>query len=175
MNNPSNNAFVTGADRGLGLALSAALLDKGWRVFAGQFLPDWDELAELTTNYPNALTIVPLDVSSQTSAQQAAQTVGQYTDRIDLLINNAGVNDSIASRKNLRQQPDYDHMNRLYNINALAAARCGSLFASNGRQPVQKNLFCLLRGRQHFPLAPQRLVRLLHVQSRAQYGRAQPI
>ena len=46
-----NIAAVTGADRGLGLALTAALLEKGWQVFAGQYMPDWPELGELLANY----------------------------------------------------------------------------------------------------------------------------
>ena len=33
--------LVTGADRGLGFALCTGLLDRGWRVFAGQYMPDW--------------------------------------------------------------------------------------------------------------------------------------
>ena len=45
------NAFVTGADRGLGLALAERLLEKGWRVFAGQYMPDWPALGELAARY----------------------------------------------------------------------------------------------------------------------------
>ena len=40
-------ALISGADRGLGLALAAGLLDRGWRVYAGQFLPEWPALTDL--------------------------------------------------------------------------------------------------------------------------------
>ncbi len=116
-------AVITGADRGLGRALAAGLLAGGWRVFAGQYLPDWPELAALASQYPDRLDILPLDVSSSASVRGAAQTVGQRCDRVDLLINNAGVNNSQAAHKTLRQQPDYDEMQRLYNTNALGPLR----------------------------------------------------
>ena len=57
-------ALVTGADRGLGSALCAGLLARGWRVVAGQFLPDWPELGALSEQHPEALHVVPLDVGS---------------------------------------------------------------------------------------------------------------
>ena len=40
-------ALVTGADRGLGSALCAGLLERGWRVIAGQYMPGWPELGTL--------------------------------------------------------------------------------------------------------------------------------
>jgi nucleoside-diphosphate-sugar epimerase len=35
--------FVTGADRGLGFAVCAKLLEQGWQVFAGQYMPQWPD------------------------------------------------------------------------------------------------------------------------------------
>ena len=87
-----NIAAVTGADRGLGLALTAALLEKGWQVFAGQYMPDWPELGELLANYSQQLKIVPLDVASQEAVQETARLIGGDVERVDLLINNAGIN-----------------------------------------------------------------------------------
>ncbi len=66
------SAFVTGADRGLGAALVARLLSQGWRVIAGQYLPDWPELGALAARFPGALEIVPLDVGSSESVRAAA-------------------------------------------------------------------------------------------------------
>jgi NAD(P)-dependent dehydrogenase (short-subunit alcohol dehydrogenase family) len=79
-------AVVTGADRGLGLALTAGLLNEQWRVFAGQYMPDWPELGDLASRHPSHLTIFRLDVSSQPSVQAAAQAVSRDTSRVDLLI-----------------------------------------------------------------------------------------
>ncbi|MGC9347598.1 MAG: SDR family NAD(P)-dependent oxidoreductase [Anaerolineae bacterium] len=124
--NPTNEtrmtAFVTGADRGLGFALTARLLEKGWRVFAGQYMPDWQQLDQLRRNYPDRLTTVPLDVSSGESVARAAATVGALTDQIDLLINNAGVI-SPTMYRSIEEPQDYDEIHRMYDVNALGPLR----------------------------------------------------
>ncbi|MFN8485650.1 MAG: SDR family NAD(P)-dependent oxidoreductase [Anaerolineae bacterium] len=118
----SQIAFVTGADRGLGFALCAGLLARGWHVFAGQNMPDWPQLSELRGRFPDALHIVPLDVRSIESARAAAGAVEAAAGRVDLLINNAGVN-SPTSPRSIREAPDYAEMFRLYDVNALGPLR----------------------------------------------------
>jgi NAD(P)-dependent dehydrogenase (short-subunit alcohol dehydrogenase family) len=120
-------AFVTGADRGLGLALADRLLSLGWRVFAGQYLPEWPELGHLASRYLDRLTSVPLDVSSIESARSAAQVVSGATDHIDLLINNAGVS-TRTSERNIREAQDYGEMHRMYDVNALGPLRVVEAF-----------------------------------------------
>lgn len=115
-------ACITGADRGLGFALCTALLQREWRIFAGQFMPDWPDLHELVTQYPETLHIVPLDVSSIESARSAAQMIGNTVDHIDLLINNAGVI-SETTKRQISEPQDYAEFHRLYDINALGPLR----------------------------------------------------
>ena len=114
-------AFVTGADRGLGLALAARLLSKGWRVFAGQYMPDWPELDALADEYSERLVVVPLDVADTESTLAAAKAVGAHTDCVDLVINSAGVLSLDAGP--IREAQNYDEMHRLYNVNALGPVR----------------------------------------------------
>ena len=114
-------AFVTGADRGLGLALTARLLARGWRVYAGQYMPEWPALDALEARYGARLVPVPLDVADTGSTLAAAERVGQDTDRVDLVINNAGVLSPHAGP--IREPQDYDEMHRLYNVNALGPVR----------------------------------------------------
>jgi NAD(P)-dependent dehydrogenase (short-subunit alcohol dehydrogenase family) len=120
-------AFVTGADRGLGAALTAGLLNQGWQVFAGQNLPEWPELNVLIERFPNTLRIVPLEVASEASVRAAAQLVETSTEQIDLLINNAGVN-SPTSPRTIREAQDYSEMQRLYDINTLGPLRMVEAF-----------------------------------------------
>lgn len=120
-------ALITGADRGLGFALVARLLQKGWRVFAGQYMPEWSQLDELREQYPDRLTVVSLDVADEAIVQQAAETVGQTVDRIDLLINNAGVT-SPTMRRTIEEEQDWDEMHRMYNVNALGPLRVVDAF-----------------------------------------------
>lgn len=119
--------FVTGADRGLGFGMCAELLKGGWHVFAGQYIPEWDELAALKKEYPEMLHIVPLDVSSMESVRAAAEIVKTQTDRLDVLINNAGVN-SETIYVGIREPQDYDEMHRLYDVNALGPLRVVEVF-----------------------------------------------
>src|SRR5689334_20909214 len=121
------SALVTGADRGLGFALCEGLLKRGWRVFAGQHQPDWPQLKQLKKQFENNLYIVPLDVSSTESAYTAAKSVSEFTNSLDLLINNAGVN-SPTYLRSIREAQDYDEMHRLYDVNALGPLRVVEAF-----------------------------------------------
>jgi NAD(P)-dependent dehydrogenase (short-subunit alcohol dehydrogenase family) len=133
------SAFVTGADRGLGLALCAGLLRSGWSVFAGQFMPEWMELANLSGNYSDDLHLVPLDVGSIESAKRAAEIVGKQTQKLDLLINNAGVI-SPSMYANIREGQDYAEIQRLIDINALGPLRVVEAFLPLTEQSDLKRL-----------------------------------
>lgn len=123
----TSTAFVTGADRGLGLALCAGLLERDLRVFAGRYMPDWPDLDELAEKHAGRLTSVPLDVSSARSAHEAARMVGEQTDRIDLLVNNAGVVSESMFRP-IRETQDYGEMSRMLDVNALGPLRVVEAF-----------------------------------------------
>ena len=82
---------ITGADRGIGYALCEEFLSGGYRVFAGQFLPEWPQLAELQKANPSRLEIVPLDVGNTESVRKAADIVSEKTQTVDFLVNVAGV------------------------------------------------------------------------------------
>jgi len=114
-------AYVTGADRGLGLALVKALLADGYRVYAGSFLPDWPELAELASDHPHNLSILPLDIADGDSVQAAADTIAASTASLDLLINNAGV--FPAYTPSILDTIDFTDLQRLYNVNSLGPLR----------------------------------------------------
>jgi NAD(P)-dependent dehydrogenase (short-subunit alcohol dehydrogenase family) len=132
-------ALVTGADRGLGFAMCAGLLDRGWRVFAGQFMPEWQDLDQLRASYPDQLTSVPLDVTSKTSVRAAARRVEEAVDRVDLLINNAGIN----PRSYLRPVSEglrYGDIHRMYDVNAVGPLRVVEAFLSLMRGSEIKRL-----------------------------------
>ena len=114
--------LVTGADRGLGYGLTANLLENGWRVFAGRYMAEWRELDDLASRFPDALSIVAIDVASADSLRAARETVERESDRLDMLINNAGVT-SPTNPRTIREDPDYDEMHRLYDVNALGPLR----------------------------------------------------
>lgn len=119
-------ALVTGADRGLGLALTQSLLDSGWIVIAGQYL-DWPELGALAERFPESLHMVPLDISSDESVRDAAQKIEQAVDHIDVLIANAGIL-SATNTLTIRESPSYGEMIREFNVNAVGALRVVEAF-----------------------------------------------
>jgi NAD(P)-dependent dehydrogenase (short-subunit alcohol dehydrogenase family) len=132
-------ALVTGADRGLGLALSAGLLEQGWQVLAGQYMPDWPELGTLAGKFPQALHLFPLDVSSVESVKAAAQAADRLTGQVDLLISNAGVTTPTITRP-INEAQDYAEMHRVYDVNALGPLRVAEAFLPLMAQSSLKRL-----------------------------------
>ncbi len=96
------SVFITGADRGIGFALSRCFLEKGWLVFAGRFMKEWAQLDALKEEYGNSLLMVDLDVGSQESVDEAAETVRKQTAYLDMLINCAGIAQNGSSETTVR-------------------------------------------------------------------------
>lgn len=84
-------AIVSGANRGLGLELVRQLLERGWRVVAACRKTQVRRLTELAGAHPGHLHVMPLDVTSERSIAAFVGEVALVTERIDLLLNNAGV------------------------------------------------------------------------------------
>ncbi|MFI9387885.1 oxidoreductase [Kutzneria sp. NPDC052558] len=87
-------ALVTGANGGLGLVTAKQLAAKGAHVVMAVRNQKKAAAAvdQIRATVPDAsLELVALDLSSQASVKQAADTVLAAHDRLDLLVNNAGV------------------------------------------------------------------------------------
>jgi NAD(P)-dependent dehydrogenase (short-subunit alcohol dehydrogenase family) len=87
-------AVVTGANGGLGLEIARALAGAG----AGVVMAARDQgraaaaRAEILAAHPRAaLEIVPLDLASLAAVAEAARTIADRHERLDLLVNNAGL------------------------------------------------------------------------------------
>jgi NAD(P)-dependent dehydrogenase (short-subunit alcohol dehydrogenase family) len=87
-------AVVTGANGGLGLETARELARRGAHVLMAVRDQHKAQRAEtdIRTSVPNAeLELVPLDLGSQASVRTAAERILSGHERIDLLVNNAGV------------------------------------------------------------------------------------
>jgi NAD(P)-dependent dehydrogenase (short-subunit alcohol dehydrogenase family) len=87
-------AVITGANTGLGLETAKALAARGAAVVLAVRNLDKgkDAATRITADSPGAdVTVQPLDLSSLDSVRGAADELRASHDRIDLLINNAGV------------------------------------------------------------------------------------
>jgi NAD(P)-dependent dehydrogenase (short-subunit alcohol dehydrogenase family) len=84
-NGPRRVVLITGASSGIGRASAELLASKGYRVFGGV-------RAVATTRPLAGVELVPLDVRDETSVKACVDEVRRRAGRIDVLINNAGVN-----------------------------------------------------------------------------------
>ncbi|HEY7054634.1 MAG TPA: SDR family NAD(P)-dependent oxidoreductase [Mycobacterium sp.] len=87
-------AIVTGANTGLGFHTAAALADKGAHVILAVRNLDKgnDAASRISAKSPNAVVKVQqLDLTSLDAIRQSADEIKAEQQRIDLLINNAGV------------------------------------------------------------------------------------
>jgi 3-oxoacyl-[acyl-carrier protein] reductase len=84
----SRTAIVTGASRGIGAAVAAALAKRGLRV-ASTYRSHPDGVAELTAEYGDAILPVPYDLGDNTSAEDVVATVLDRWGRLDTLVVNA--------------------------------------------------------------------------------------
>ena len=78
---------ITGANRGIGLALCKHYLQAGWYVTACCRAPD--KASELQAQMQPKLKLVALDITNEAQRIKLAETLTQQP--IDLLINNAGM------------------------------------------------------------------------------------
>ncbi|WP_346892156.1 SDR family oxidoreductase [uncultured Roseibium sp.] len=83
-------ALVTGAARGIGLATTQLLLDKGWRVLMVDI--DGEELMKAAAPLDSVQPIV-MDVSDPEQVERCFTDVAKTHGRLEGLVNNAGVAD----------------------------------------------------------------------------------
>jgi NAD(P)-dependent dehydrogenase (short-subunit alcohol dehydrogenase family) len=87
MNTETKTAIVTGASSGIGLGITQALLERGWRVVAtSRAISKSDELKPSPD-----LVLVDGDAGKKETAVKVVEAALNHFDRIDLLVNNAGI------------------------------------------------------------------------------------
>jgi NAD(P)-dependent dehydrogenase (short-subunit alcohol dehydrogenase family) len=132
--------LVTGANRGIGLALTAELLDAGHRVIAAARRPAKAAALEKLGKC-GALDIIELDVTSDESVHASAARVKALTGSLDVLVNNAAVfpeegGESIFEMK-------LEHFREAFETNVLGAIRVTRAFIpllEKGRDPRIVNI-----------------------------------
>jgi NAD(P)-dependent dehydrogenase (short-subunit alcohol dehydrogenase family) len=121
-------AIVTGANRGIGLALTGALAARGATVIAA-CRSDSPGLTKLGVEVVDGV-----DVTSHTGVQRLARAVGDRS--IDLLINNAGIllwGDQLDSL-------DFEGIRKQFEVNALGPLRVTAALRSRLRKGAKVGL-----------------------------------
>ena len=107
-------ALVTGAARGIGLAISRQLLAQGAQVLMADLSADIESLA--AAQGPNAHGVV-LDVTDEAAVVALAESVKNRFDRLDILINNAGISPKKGGRKFYLEEIDADAWRQVMSVN----------------------------------------------------------
>ena len=88
-------ALVTGASRGIGVHIVAALAERGCKlVLAARSKDGLEQTADLARSAGSEVLVVPTDLANQESLIALTTTAQEHFGRVDLLVNNAGVEGS---------------------------------------------------------------------------------
>jgi NAD(P)-dependent dehydrogenase (short-subunit alcohol dehydrogenase family) len=90
-------ALVTGANKGIGFEVARQLARRNFRVFVGTRNTEAGEAAVRKLNKEGEkedygeIAFIKIDVSKPDSIRRAAEEFSRSTDRLDVLVNNAGI------------------------------------------------------------------------------------
>jgi NAD(P)-dependent dehydrogenase (short-subunit alcohol dehydrogenase family) len=111
--------LITGANRGIGLALTKAYAERGDIVFACCRVPaKAEDLQSLAKS--RSVTVVPLSVDNERSVAALPELLSNVT--IDVLINNAGVNGGSRDRQTATTM-DFSAWSEAFAINTMGPVR----------------------------------------------------
>jgi NAD(P)-dependent dehydrogenase (short-subunit alcohol dehydrogenase family) len=128
VSNDDTTILITGANRGIGLALAKKFHQQGYRVIATARKPkNAKELQSL------GVEIVALDIADSVSVSTLKETLKGRA--IDILLNNAGIGGhSTGKFKDL----DIERLNKVFDVNSLGALRVIQALMPNMQQSRHK-------------------------------------
>ncbi|PPA69117.1 SDR family oxidoreductase [Jeotgalibacillus proteolyticus] len=115
------NIFITGANRGLGLALVQKGIERGDFIFAGVRSAEEAEKGILgDLNKTGQLRIVQVDVADEASVVKAKNEIEKSAGFLDVIINNAGI--LLESDKSI-EELDLNECMKSFDVNTLGPIR----------------------------------------------------
>ena len=134
--------FITGSNRGIGLALTRNYAIKGWNVIATCRSPERaDDLIKLLSNHPN-ISIEKLDVTDLDQIESLAKKYKGIA--IDVLINNAGILGDIEAQT--FGSLDQLTFEKVMAVNAYGPLKVAEAFSDNVALSEQKKIVSMTSG-----------------------------
>jgi len=151
-------AVVTGAARGLGLAMCETFAREGATVVMADAMHEVHASADRLATESGATTVPLLcDVSSEASAQALADRVRERCGHVHILVNNAGISPKNNGRKYLLEETSFELWQRLIGVNLngpfLVTKAMLPLMRAAGRGRIVNIVSQAARGRAEFTSA----------------------
>lgn len=119
-------ALVTGANKGLGLAIAKGLAAAGLSVWLGARDRSRGEHAVQTLRGEGFdVRFIQIDVADDASVRRAAETVRQEIDALDVLVNNAGI---VLDLQTPPSELSMDNVKATYEVNLFGPIRVTQAF-----------------------------------------------
>ena len=115
-------AVITGANSGIGRAATLLLAKAGYHIYATvRGLGKADKLLAkaATDGVSERITLIEMDVADSASVTRGFTEIFTSTDRVDVLVNNAGVGGNAVT-----EECPIDTYNEVFNINHNGSVRC---------------------------------------------------
>ena len=113
-------AVVTGANSGIGRATALHLAQQGYRVFGTvRSIEKAGKLQSRATELGITVELIEMDVADDASVQRGFADIFRTTDRVDVLVNNAGIGGNGVVEESTPQM-----YHDAFNVNVVGAIRC---------------------------------------------------
>lgn len=123
--------LITGAGRGIGLALAQRYVERGDHVLAGARSPERaPELRALSEAHPDRVAVLPLEVTEEGAIAESLRIAREAVDGIDILFNNAAISpgDIWHEREDGRCVLDVDRSLDHFRVNTIAPLEIAQAF-----------------------------------------------
>ncbi|MBR0671607.1 SDR family NAD(P)-dependent oxidoreductase [Neoroseomonas soli] len=117
MSNADRVALVTGAARGLGAAIARRLAAAGHPVVLADVLDSVDATAAEITAAGHQARAIRLDVADEQAIAALPEVLGNWWDRLGVLVNNAGISPKVNGRKRMVEEIPTDEWRRVIDVN----------------------------------------------------------
>ncbi len=129
------SALVTGANKGIGFEVARLLAQKGFFVYLGSrsLESGLSAVQKLKADGISGVEAVQLDVTDSESVDAARVLIGQKTEVLDLLVNNAGISGGFEQSA---LTSSIDQFKSVYDTNVFGVVRVTQAFIDLLKNPL---------------------------------------